>query len=87
VTSERAAIVGLISGPVRRSDAERSLEELAGLATTAGAKVVLRVLQERDRPDPGTFLGQAFRCGAAEARAATRDDRDPSLESHACAPT
>ena len=58
MTSERAAIVGLISGPVRRSDAERSLEELAGLATTAGAKVVLRVLQERDRPDPGTFLGR-----------------------------
>jgi GTP-binding protein HflX len=58
VTSERVAIVGLITGPVRRIEAERSLDELAGLATTAGATVVLRVLQERDRPDSATFLGR-----------------------------
>jgi GTPase len=58
VTSERAAIVGLITGPVRRTEAERSLDELAGLATTAGATVVLRVLQERGRPDAATFLGR-----------------------------
>ncbi len=55
--AERAALVGLITGPVRRTEAERSLDELAGLATAAGASVVLRVLQERDRPDAGTFLG------------------------------
>lgn len=55
--AERAALVGLITGPVRRLDAERSLDELAGLATTAGAVVALRVLQERVRPDAGTFLG------------------------------
>jgi GTP-binding protein HflX len=42
---------------VRRLDAERSLDELAGLATTAGAAVALRLLQERVRPDAGTFLG------------------------------
>jgi GTP-binding protein HflX len=57
VKAERAALVGLITGPVRRTEAERSLDELAGLATTAGARVVLRVLQERDRPDAATFLG------------------------------
>jgi len=57
VKAERAALVGLITGPVRRTEAERSLDELAGLATAAGASVVLRVLQERDRPDAGTFLG------------------------------
>ena len=57
MSAERAALVGLITGPVRRTEAERSLDELAGLATTAGARVVLRVLQERDRPDAGTFLG------------------------------
>ncbi|HEY3380379.1 MAG TPA: GTPase HflX [Vicinamibacterales bacterium] len=51
------ALVGLITGPIRRTDAERSLEELAGLATTAGGEIVLRVLQERVRPDAGTFLG------------------------------
>ena len=55
--AERAALVGLITGPVRRTEAERSLDELAGLATAAGASVGLRVLQERDRPDAGTFLG------------------------------
>jgi GTP-binding protein HflX len=54
---ERAALVGLIAGRARRLEAERSLEELAGLADAAGADVVLRVLQERPRPDPSTFLG------------------------------
>jgi len=54
---ERAALVGLIAGRARRLDAERSLDELAGLARAAGAQVVLRVLQERPRPDPSTFLG------------------------------
>jgi GTP-binding protein HflX len=41
----------------RRLDAERSLDELAGLAEAAGAEVVLRVLQERPKPDPSTYLG------------------------------
>src|SRR5437870_1948504 len=55
--SERAALVGLISGHARRLEAERSLDELAGLAHAAGADVVLRVLQERPKADPSTFLG------------------------------
>ena len=58
---ERAALVGLISvtgGRARRLDAERSMDELAGLAQAAGADVVLRVLQERPKPDPSTFLGK-----------------------------
>jgi len=54
---ERAALVGLVAGRARRLEAERSLDELAGLAEAAGAEVVLRVLQERPRPDPSTFLG------------------------------
>jgi len=54
---ERAALVGLVAGGARRLDAERSLDELAGLAEAAGAEVVLRVLQERPKPDPSTFLG------------------------------
>jgi len=54
---ERAALVGLVAGRARRLEAERSLDELAGLAEAAGAQVVLRVLQERPRPDPSTFLG------------------------------
>ena len=54
---ERAALVGLVTGGARRIDAEHSLEELGGLAEAAGARVVLRVLQDRPKPDPATFLG------------------------------
>ncbi|MGE5245612.1 MAG: GTPase HflX [Betaproteobacteria bacterium] len=54
---ERAALVGLVAGRARRLEAERSLDELAGLAEAAGAVVVLRVMQERPKPDPSTFLG------------------------------
>src|SRR5688500_14729544 len=54
---ERAALVGLFTGPSRSFDPEHSLDELAGLATAAGADVRLRVLQERPKPDPATFLG------------------------------
>ena len=57
VRRERAALVGLVAGTKRRLEAERSLDELAGLAQAAGAEVVLRVLQERPKPDPSTFLG------------------------------
>jgi GTPase len=70
VKRERAALVGLIAGRARRLEAERSLEELAGLAQAAGADVVLRVLQERPKPDPSTFLGagkiQTLAASAAE---------------------
>ena len=54
---ERAALVGLFSGSSRHFDPEHSLDELAGLASAAGADVALRVLQERPKPDPATFLG------------------------------
>jgi GTP-binding protein HflX len=54
---ERAALVGLVAGRLSRVDAERSLDELAGLAEAAGAEVVLRLLQERSKPAPATFLG------------------------------
>ncbi|HWI19134.1 MAG TPA: GTPase HflX, partial [Vicinamibacterales bacterium] len=57
VLVERAALVGLVTGGARRIDAEHSLEELGGLAEAAGARVVLRVLQERPKPDSATFLG------------------------------
>src|SRR5215216_7878862 len=55
--TERAALVGLLTGSSRRVDADQSLDELAGLADAAGASVVLRVLQERPKPDAATFIG------------------------------
>ena len=39
------------------TDSEESLDELASLAETAGAMVLTRVLQNRQRPDPATFIG------------------------------
>ena len=73
-TRERAALVGLAGGRVRRLDAERSLEELAGLAEAAGAVVVLRVLQERPKPDPATFLGAGKIASLAESCRETAAD-------------
>ena len=67
---ERAALVGLFTGPSRNFDPDHSLDELAGLATAAGADVRLRVLQERAKPDPATFLGS----GKVETLAAASDE-------------
>jgi GTP-binding protein HflX len=69
---ERAALVGLFNSSSRQFDPEHSLEELAGLAAAAGATVVLRVLQERPKPDPATFLGS----GKVAALAASCDELD-----------
>jgi GTP-binding protein HflX len=60
----------LLSGPSRQFDPEHSLDELSGLAAAAGADVVLRVLQERPKPDPATFLGS----GKVEALSRSCDE-------------
>ncbi|CAN5874199.1 hypothetical protein BH24ACI4_BH24ACI4_12150 [soil metagenome] len=54
---ERAALVGLFSRSSRSFDPDHALDELADLADAAGAEVALRVLQDRPKPDPATFLG------------------------------
>lgn len=68
---ERAALVGLVAAS-SRGDADHSLDELAGLADAAGARVVLRMLQERPKPDPATFIG----AGKVASLAAACDDAD-----------
>jgi GTPase len=75
VLVERAALVGLVTGGARRVDAEHSLEELGGLAEAAGARVVLRVLQDRPRPDSATFLGS----GKVEVLALAASETDADL--------
>lgn len=65
-SNERAVLVGLASGSINRVEAEHRLEELAGLAQAARCDVVFRVVQERLRPDPATFIGS----GRVEALAA-----------------
>ena len=62
---ERAAVIGVAFGARSRHVAEDSLNELAGLAATAGAAVMLRTVQERENPSPALFLGR----GKAEALA------------------
>jgi GTP-binding protein HflX len=55
--NDRAALVGLLTPPTSRDEADASLEELAGLCEAAGVEVALRVAQERPRPDAATFIG------------------------------
>jgi GTPase len=54
---ERVVLAGLYSSASSAEEAETSLRELAALAETAGSEVLDGVLQRRDAPDPGTFLG------------------------------
>ncbi len=53
---ERVVLVGVWTEGTLH-DAERSLEELARLAETAGSVVVDALVQRRDRPDPATYIG------------------------------
>jgi GTP-binding protein HflX len=54
--AERALLVGHAHGDGRR--VERSLDELALLADTAGAQVMERVVQRRGPVHPATFIGK-----------------------------
>ena len=51
---EKAVLIAVDTGEY---DCDISLDELEELAETAGAEVVGRVSQKRDKPDSGTFLG------------------------------
>ena len=72
--SERAAVVGLACGARRRHVVESSLDELTGLAVTAGAEVVLRSIQELPKPSPALFVGRGKAAELAAACAETRVD-------------
>ena len=56
VQQERAVLVGVIL-PDSTSDPRDPLGELASLAKTAGARVVGRVIQKKQKPDAGTYIG------------------------------
>lgn len=53
---ERVILVGIDTGSTEL--AERSLDELAELAKTAGAKVEGKLLQGRESAHPGTYIGK-----------------------------
>ena len=55
---EKVVLVGMYSGgELNAAEAEVSLRELAALAETAGSTVLDGVIQRRQKPDPGTYLG------------------------------
>ena len=57
---DRAVLVGLNAGCLSREEnaSESSMEELAALLETAGGVCVGTVLQNKDTPDPRTFIGE-----------------------------
>ena len=61
---ERVVLVGIWTSGTSE-EAEISLRELAALAETAGSEVLDGMLQRRQNPDPGTYLGSGK---AAELR-------------------
>jgi len=58
VASERAVLVGVQLPEKTETLHEAPLEELGGLAYTAGARVVAELLQKRQTPDMTTYLGK-----------------------------
>ena len=55
---EKIILVGVAIPPATVEETEAHLDELALLVDTAGADVVERVVQRRDRPDPATYVGK-----------------------------
>jgi GTP-binding protein HflX len=55
---ERAVLVGVSGRGVRKALTEEYLEELSLLADTAGADVIEKIVQDRDRLDPAYFIGK-----------------------------
>ncbi|MDR1117235.1 MAG: GTPase HflX [Oscillospiraceae bacterium] len=56
---ERAALVGLNSPILGEDDSDwDTLDELEELVETAGGECIAKVLQKRDKPDPGSFIGE-----------------------------
>lgn len=74
-TRDRAALVNLVTRARRSEDSDAVLDELAGLAEAAGAEVVLRVTQDRDRPDARTLIGS----GKADQLATACDEANVSV--------
>ena len=56
---DRAVLAGLWAHRLDREEnaTEESMEELADLLKTAGGECVGMVLQQKDSPDPRTFIG------------------------------
>ncbi|GIV54428.1 MAG: GTPase HflX [Candidatus Kapaibacterium sp.] len=56
--AERGIAIAVVRKGTDRSSIDEYLDELEQLCATAGAEIVLRIVQERDRFDPATLLGK-----------------------------
>ncbi|HEV7957970.1 MAG TPA: GTPase HflX, partial [Acidimicrobiales bacterium] len=54
---EKIVLVGVLLPGDTEEELDYQLDELALLVDTAGADVVARVVQRREKPDPATFIG------------------------------
>jgi GTPase len=72
---ERALLVGLSLGARGRSRSDASVDELGLLAESAGATVVGRLVQERQRPDSATLIGR----GKVEEVRRLSEEQDANL--------
>jgi len=73
--AERAVAVGLVLPSVPSHIAEEHLDELRKLIETAGGEPVATIVQERQAPDPATWIGK----GKAEEVQATVEEKEAGL--------
>jgi len=57
---EKAVLIGLARSSQDKLDVEDSLDELAELAYSAKAKVIGKMIQVRNRPNPALYVGTGF---------------------------
>ncbi len=72
LVSEAAVLVGVLLS--ERPSHEDPLDELEGLAQTAGARVVGRLTQRREAPDVTTYMGKGKLAELGQLAAATDAD-------------
>src|SRR6187402_3521983 len=70
---ENVVLIGVYSGS-SLEEAENSLRELAALAETAGAVVLVGLMQRRPHPDPSTYFGKGKALELRDVVAATGAD-------------
>ncbi len=57
-TTERAVLIGLITGGMSKEVADEHLDELELLADTAGAETIFKITQDKARRDPAFLIGK-----------------------------
>jgi|DewCreStandDraft_5_1066085.scaffolds.fasta_scaffold00005_404 GTP-binding protein HflX len=57
-TSERGIAIAVVRKGTERALIEEYLEEIEQLCATVGAEIALRIVQERERLDPATYIGK-----------------------------